>query len=51
MSNDVELDEQAIEEAARVINTRIESGEIRSLSALAQGLRTEIAFQKIAIRH
>lgn len=47
---DGELDIEAIERAAVVMNQRIERGEIRSYNELRDSVVSEIAFQKIAIR-
>lgn len=44
------LDLIAIQQASRVMNLRIERGEIRSAQQLIDTMRTEIEFAKIAIR-
>ena len=46
----VGLDVAAIHRATDVINSQIESGEIRDWTTLEKRVHEEIAFQKIAIR-
>ena len=50
ITEDMHLDIQAIHNAQDVISARIDSGEIRSLDALKDAVRTEVEFSKIAIR-
>jgi hypothetical protein len=50
IDRDMHLDIAAIHKASPVILARIDAGEIRSLAALQDAVKTETAFQKIAIR-
>lgn len=50
MRENANLDVQAILRASKVMNERIDRGEIRGLAQLTDVMRNEIDFQKIAIR-
>lgn len=50
IEEDMHLDIAAINRAAAVVNAQIENGAIRNPGQLVDAVRTEIEFQKIAIR-